>query len=54
MKAGGKATLTIPAALAYGPLPVGSIPGNSALQVGSAWLPALPERDEACDWPAYD
>lgn len=32
MKVGGKATLTVPAELAYGPAPVGSIPGNSALQ----------------------
>merc|ERR1712050_310281 len=33
MKPGGKATLTIPANLAYGPMAVGSIPGNSALQL---------------------
>ncbi|KAL1511909.1 hypothetical protein AB1Y20_005190 [Prymnesium parvum] len=32
MKPGGKAVLTIPAELAYGPMAVGSIPGNSALQ----------------------
>lgn len=32
MKPGGKATLTIPANLAYGAMSVGSIPGNSALQ----------------------
>jgi len=32
MKPGAKATLTIPADLAYGPMSVGLIPGNSALQ----------------------
>eukprot|EP00966_Prymnesium_polylepis_P037636 874009-Prymnesium_polylepis.1 len=32
MKPGSKATLTIPANLAYGAMNVGSIPGNSALQ----------------------
>ena len=29
---GGKAVLTIPSELAYGPMNVGTIPGNSALQ----------------------
>ena len=32
MRPGGKAVLTIPAALAYGPATVGTIPGNSVLQ----------------------
>jgi FKBP-type peptidyl-prolyl cis-trans isomerase len=32
MKPGGKAVLTIPSELAYGPQPVGKIPGNSALR----------------------
>lgn len=32
MAPGGKAVLTIPAGLAYGPMPMGKIPANSALQ----------------------
>ena len=32
MKVGGKAVLTIPPSLAYGDMPIGKIPGGSALR----------------------
>ena len=46
MKVGGKATLTIPAELAYGPAAMGEIPGSSALQFEVELLEIVEGKDD--------
>ena len=44
MRPGGKAVLTIPSALAYGEVPVGKIPGGSALKFEVELLSVEPAK----------
>jgi len=46
MKVGGKAVMTVPAKLAYGPMSMGPIPGSSALQFEVELLEILPPEEK--------